>query len=448
MPVVIAATFLIVPFIGSEIVSSKRNSINAMKEGSNTCFTRVGQSFTALMIQNFNSPYLSSNFIELTGECFSQLNATFDEIYAAGFAQAKKPLNKLVSDLFWFHEKTEKMAQKASEGEITISTESNLVDKFTNLEALNISFQEALDNKTASLSTWRGVWTGLSFAGALALAILALVSGSARRKERETFDFLNSEARDLLESNPDLDMLVLKTGRVMDRAFAALKVPFCYELYTKTQNDLLETRSIAKTNTTKVYNEEPAKALPKNDQGDVADFGNVSRALVERLSDKIFTHGIVLEENLEDDFWIKGNSESLEQLLYNLFSFSIENSLHHNSGRKITIKSKALGGISYFKAKIANYLLNPEEMELFNGGNSSQSSNVNLLLLKEIATDMGASLSAKNILNANGKFTGAEIEVVFNRARMENEQSQTANKVTSVMKGSKKEILQRLRSEV
>lgn len=447
-----ASTLLVLPFTASELTARKINSVQNLSAGSTTCFTRVGQTFTALMIGDYGSSYLAKEFITTSGDCFAQLNKSFEGVFATSFVEAKKPLNKLSSDLFWFHEKTEKLAQMVKNGETELSVNSNILTKFSSLEALNLDFQEKLEAKLSSLEDWRVAWSALAMIGAFAVAALALLTGRARQKEVDSFEHLNLEAKDILEKSSDVDMVMLKAGRLMENLFSKINAPFCYELYNKVQTDLLDSKAFdAKT----AYEEAPVKKNLDAYEGEVTEFGVTTRALVDRLNDKIFTHGIILDQNLDEDFLVKGNSESLEQLLYNLFAFAIENSLHHNSGRKISMKSKALGGVSYLKIKIANYLLNPSEMELFNGAEPSRLANVNLVLMKEIATDLNASVAAKNILNSNGSFNGAEIEIVFQRVANGSKKtkgkasaSKKGARLSNVMKGSKKDILKALRSEV
>lgn len=441
-----ASALLVVPFTASELTARKINSVKNLSSGSTTCFTRVGQTFTALMIGDYASTYLAKDFVTTTGECFAHLNKSFENVFAGSFIEAKKPLNKLTSDMFWFHEKTQKLAEMANNGEVELSSNSTILNKFSSLEALNMDLQEKLDQKASAMETWRSLWSALALLGALAISFLALVSGRSRQKERDSFERFNQEAKDILENSGDLDKTVLKAGRLMEHLFLKVKSPYCFELYNRVQADLLENGSSFPVHANKAYEE--ASSVEAVEAGEVADFGSTSRALVDRMNDKVFTHGILLDQNLDEDFWIRGNSESLEQLLYNLLSFAVENSLHHNSGRRISVKSKALGGISYFKTRISNYLLNPTEMEVFNGGAVSGEANVNLLLMKEIAADMGVSIAAKNILNGGSNFTGAEIEVVFTRAKVKSEPAQErAPKVSKILKGRKKDILKALRSE-
>tara|TARA_Y100000780_G_scaffold232595_1_gene268755 strand:+ start:56342 stop:57733 length:1392 start_codon:yes stop_codon:yes gene_type:complete len=448
---VLACAMLIVPFGLSEFTGSKISSTRNLNEGSSTCFARVGQTFTALMIKDFSSPYLKSSFMSMTGECFAQLNKSFESLYGASYAAAGKPLNKLNSDLFWFHEKTQKLMEMAQSGKIQLTVGSNILTKFSELETLNFQLQEKLNTKIESLNLWKNIWLGLAILGTLFITGLNLFVSRERQREKNFFKDLNDQAKDTLENFNDLEMSSIRTQRLMEKAFRKLQAPFCFELFNQVQTDLLESRS---THLSKMGRFEEKgevvsaeKSQPENEvEEDVekVEFNTKARAIIDRMSAKIFSEGIAIEESLEEEIFVKGNDEGLEQLLYNLFSFAVEKSSSSEGKRKINIRSKALGGISYCKVRIADLVLNSEEMEFFHSSDDSESANVNLKLLKELATDMEATLGAKNILNSNGNFSGAEIELVFKRLKP---QQKKQSGLRTLMKGSKRDILKAMQSE-
>ena len=161
---------------------------------------------------------------------------------------------------------------------------------------------------------------------------------------------------------------------------------------------------------------------------------------MDRLNNKAFTHGIIFDTDLGEDFNVTGASESIEQLIFTLINQGIDSSLKHNQGRKVSIRSKALGGIAYFKMNVANHLFNPDELEAFNNGDSNAlAGNMNLMMINEIANDLNVGISFKNKVN-DQNFTGSEIEVVFNRVM--DEVDTVAAKKVSVFKGTKSQIKQ------
>ena len=68
---------------------------------------------------------------------------------------------------------------------------------------------------------------------------------------------------------------------------------------------------------------------------------------------------------------------------------------------------------------------------------------MNLMLMKELLTDIKATVAVKNKMSAQENIEGCEIEVIFERYKEEASEKSVAN----VMKGTKKEILQAMQSE-
>lgn len=445
---VLACAMLVIPFGLSEFTGSKISSTRNLNEGSSTCFARVGQTFTALMIKDFSSPYLKDSFMSMTGECFAELNKSFESLYGATYAAAGKPLNKLNSDLFWFHEKTQKLMEMAQSGKIQLTVGSNILSKFSELETLNFQLQEKLNEKISSLNLWKNIWLGLAIFGALLMTALNLLVSRERQAEKNFFKELNDQAKDTLENFNDLEMSSIRTQRLMEKVFKKLQAPFCFELFNQVQTDLLESRSthLSKIGNYEEQGETLAASSPKEEAQEnieKVEFNSHARSLINRMRTKIDSEGIAIEESLEDEIFVKGNEEGLEQLLFNLFSFAIEKSATSDGQKKVNIRSKALGGISYCKVRISDLVLNTDEMEFFHSPMESSSNNVNLAVLKELAMDLDANLGAKNILNSNGNFSGAEIELVFKRLKPLRKQSG----LRTLMKGSKKDILRAMQSE-
>ena len=52
-----------------------------VQDGSNICFSRVIQSFTARMIGDTGSAFLTPEFLSLTGECYSDLVENFQKFF-------------------------------------------------------------------------------------------------------------------------------------------------------------------------------------------------------------------------------------------------------------------------------------------------------------------------------------------------------------------------------
>lgn len=450
--IVLAASAILlfsVPFFINENLNSKMKTNSVLTGGTNTCFTRVAQTFTALMIQDLASPYLAKDFTVTTGECFNQLNKTFAAAYGASYVSAKQNLNKLISDLHWFHEKTGRLAKMAGDGAITLSTNSNILNKYTALESVKTNFLDNIDAKTQSYATYKNLSVGFAFAG---FALMLVFVGLNIKEQYQNNEFLYGVNELSKELVADTTQNAAKIDRLVEHMANKLDVPYFYELLSKYQADLMDmqmnsSQGHAADMQAKIIEDKaaaPAVTL-ETPKREITEFGKILNVLMDRLNNKAFTHGIIFDTDLGEDFNVSGASESIEQLIFTLINQGIESSLKHNEGRRVAIRSKALGGIAYFKMTVANHLFNPDELEAFNSGNSEAlASNMNLMMINEIANDLNVGISFKNKVN-DQNFTGSEIEVVFNRV-MEEVDTAAAKKV-SVFKGKKSDIVQLL-SEV
>ena len=113
-------------------------------------------------------------------------------------------------------------------------------------------------------------------------------------------------------------------------------------------------------------------------------------------------------------------------------------SLVHNTGRKVIISGKPLGGIGYCKVKIAGHAFSDEEFAIINGRDANQDTNINLVLLKELVKDSNAKLAVKNKQNQSTGHIESEVELIFDRANIVQEKK--AKPRVNVLKGTKKEL--------
>lgn len=434
-----------IPFFVNEGLNSKIKNNSVLSGGTNTCFTRVSQTFTALMIQDLSSQYLAKDFTVTTGECFNQLSKTFEQAYGKSFIVASQNLNKLVSDLHWFHEKTSRLSKMAADGAITLSTNSNIINKYTSLEALKTEFLDNIDAKNQSFATYKNLSVGFAFAGFALILVFVGLNIKEQYQQNEFLYGVNELSKELVANT---SQNAAKIDRLVEHVANKLEVPFFYELLSKYQADLIDmqmnsNRGHAADMEAKIIEDKQsniAENKVNTTKQEVTEFGKILNVLMDRLNNKAFTHGIIFDTDLGEDFNVTGASESIEQLIFTLINQGIDSSLKHNQGRKVSIRSKALGGIAYFKMNVANHLFNPDELEAFNNGDSNAlAGNMNLMMINEIANDLNVGISFKNKVN-DQNFTGSEIEVVFNRVM--DEVDTVAAKKVSVFKGTKSQIKQ------
>jgi hypothetical protein len=444
---VIAMSFItlsIGSFVASNHFTKKAGSETALSNGAGTCFQRVTQSFTALMIQDFNSGYLSRSFMDTTGECFTEVNSQFASLYAKSFKTGFKHINSIVSDLHWFHEKVEKLMKMSQDSGLSLNN-SNIISKYAALETMKNDFQEAVEASVNKTTTISGIWMGVNIFSLIGLVLTSIIFAFQRKSDNAALSRIEEESNKILENGEDL--ISAQFERIIENVMVKVEMPNTYSLLNAYHSNLLEKQYKSFDSNEGVEAEgirEKESEVNTIKISESADFHNAMSSVLENISEKAFTHGIIIDSELEDEFFIKGEQDALEQLLFSLLTYATESSLHQIEGRRILLKSKPLGGTAFFQVKLSNYCFNANELNFLNGDDELASSiNMNLHLIKEVVSDIGANIAVKNKMNAGQNIEGSEIEIVFERVNIE---KASQPKSVSIVKGSKKDILRAMQS--
>lgn len=121
------------------------STIHVMNQGLGTCFGRINQSFTAMMIKDVRSPYLDKGFSQLTNACLEELKTIFKPLENK-ILKASEVLNKLNSESIWFHEKLGKIHSPMLLGQGLDTSLSPIKERYASIEELKVSLADELDN--------------------------------------------------------------------------------------------------------------------------------------------------------------------------------------------------------------------------------------------------------------------------------------------------------------
>ena len=84
--------------------SGQIKRLTNFENGIQTCFTRVNQTYTANLLGDTASTYLTQNFQNLTEECLAEGILTVENSFQSNYAGTAKLLSNLASNVHWFHE--------------------------------------------------------------------------------------------------------------------------------------------------------------------------------------------------------------------------------------------------------------------------------------------------------------------------------------------------------
>ena len=409
---------------GSTLLFQAGQNVNQMtqaKAGNDICFQRITQTFTALMVRDNSSQFLTDDFKKMTSGCL-------DDLKSVVTAPMAKILNNLQSDYHWFDQKLNRLS--SMEGEVDIY-QSNIIDKYSELESL----RNQLDSMIMGSLTQARSQTTYSFAiVALSLVGFGLISFVTIYKEKTRMREIQA-----------LDSQAQSASAVIDRLFDLVETPNIKAFFAAEYGDLkreverLED-SLLKMNTMgeeTVYEIELPEGTPERN---IANFQTSFNSALDGVQAKAFENGVILETDLSEEFSVFSKEEPLEQLLLSLFSFAMD------QGERVEIKSKALGGLAYCKVRIPGHSFKQSELDFMNGGEAQADTALELILLRELLTDSEAKVSLRNRTNSKKQTQTSELELIFERANPR--AVKATEREVNIVKGSKRQIRNYLDSQL
>ena len=377
-----------------------------LNSGVNTCFSRVAQSFTALMIADRGSSYLANDFMTVTGDCFSAANQFFQNVFDQKFKNGHNTINQLVSDVHWFHEKVGKLVQMSGPEGMDF-TQSNVSNKFSNLENSKLSLSDGIEAQISKIEGDISLLTQFATVGVVLTFFLGglwFVATNKKGEEKERIEqFANTllyeknyvdaddVARKALSFSGFDNVLALYNESI---AFKYMQSPVVADLTPPAQE--LES-SIVTTQ----------KGVNLDSSFNVA---------LKGIQNKAFTHGVLIDFDIDENISVKGDSEELEQVFFQTLNYSLESSIAFEQGRKIIVRSISNGNTSGVKFNIANHCFNSSELDYL-CGNSNQTNGVNtgLVLIREVMNEFEGDIEVRNTINSDGNLTGSEISIMLVR---------------------------------
>jgi len=426
-------------------LTKAQTSFHQINSGVSVCFERVGQSFTALMIKDFSSNYLTKDFQSMTGECFNEVARSLSELTASKILL--KNVNNLKSDLFWFDQKVNKIVDMVKSENINLS-QSNIINKYDELYSMKSELESSISSEANSLNQ-NIFWSlGGVILGGFGFLFSLFAFGLSRKLENNEL----LEAADQLENSPSTDLASweIKLGRLLEKAVDPRVKTMLMSAFSQKNEMILSLeaklhRQAVMTGRYEVSLSGVNGSLNEFDEidskGSSIDFNFLMNMVIEKLNDKIQKKSLILNMDLSDDFQIVGVEEDLQQFMYTLLNYNI-NHFENSPGNSLKIKSKALGGIAYCQIAREGMAFTDTEIKVLTGKASQVvDAPMQLVLLKELLDETGASMSVKNKVSANGIVDGV-MEVIFNRSEESVQIPEMTNSksTTNVVKGNKAAI--------
>lgn len=433
--------------------SSKLKRATTLESGIQTCFSRVNQTYTAKLLNDQNSQYLTQNFQSLTEECFAEGILNVEESLKTDLPIVAKKLSTLASNVHWFHEDSLLPANSANA--LAATDESrNIGSRFEMIENTKDEVLETAEAFKTNLSNQLGRDKNLFYASAILLTLMLIFEYFASTNRKISNSARENEAADELLDRGGIESV--KVGEIIRVALEQNELMNCAKLFynfysTHAGNQVTKVGSREAQTLEHLVTPAPRIKIMQKEEvnNDIDDLWNndgvgmvldrpvtprmnnfnlsqVTGKTIDILAEKIFSFGVQLKVVVPEDIMVEGKEEELDQIFYHLLASAIANS----KGAQVAMQAQRLGDIV-----ILDLQSNGKRIE---EGTTSLDMKICQILLDEI----DAKIKIDNVLDQLGNVTGSRVKVIFVAAKSVNK----ANKLVDLKIGSKKEIQQAIQN--
>lgn len=403
--------------------------MNVLNQGVSTCFNRVSQTFTAIMIRDIKSPYLNRGFMNLSDEC---LNETIRGInpFKKSVGKGYETLNQLISEVHWFHEKVARVHTPMQTNQNMDASLTPISDRYAKMENYKMDLIDSIDSASSLIRDIQmndEYMMGASLIlFVLSLSLLSLQefnrSQTQRDLEREALNFLKA-------GNSNVGAIV---DKLVEKALTVQGLPVTAQIFRDYHGEVLEKMAVKGT-----APHEGIRASQNNYEVPVTETDSAYNGFRTSLKEVL-----VSIQNLQPkdsihmtevrDVQLNVNYESFEQVINSAINQLVS---RRTDNKKIMIGNQIHSDKSVINLFLAGSTFNVSELE-FSHGNQGMAEGIdmNLVILKEMVNECGIQWHLENKADRNGNITGMNIRFAVNRAPKEK------SKLISVMKGKKKDL--------
>jgi signal transduction histidine kinase len=424
--------------------SQKLKRVTNLESGIQTCFSRVNQTYTAKLLNDQTSQYLTQNFQGLTEECFAEGILNVEENLKTDLPIIAKKISTLASNVHWFHEDS-LLPAGATHTLGTGDEGRNIGSRFETIETTKDEILDSAEQYKVRLSNDLKMDNAFFYAASVLLAIMLMfeyiananrkISNSAREKEAgaELLDgegiesvkigeiiSVALEQNDLkncatLFNNFYYNLKIVNHAEVPNKEIRALQNLVTPERFVKVA---VAEKDIAKIEAT--WHDDTSGVVVDKPQRNVEEYNlnQVTANVIDLLAERIFSQGVQLKAVIAEHITIKGREEELEQVFYHLLASAI--TFSHSS--QISMVAQRLGDIVIL------------DLSFQNKSNSDLMASVDMRICQTLLDEINAKIKLDNTLDQLGNVTGTRVKIIF-IAGQDLEKSQEKKKEAVILRG-------------
>jgi hypothetical protein len=448
--------------------SAKIKRLTNFESGIQTCFTRVNQTYTANILGDKASNYLTQNFQNLTEECFAEGILSVENSLKAELSGVAKQLSNLASNVHWFHEDI--LSPNSAKGLVKSGEGRDVGTRFERIETRKDEILEASDKYKTLVTDSLNQQKNLFYISATMLVMLMLAEYMSLTRRRLSNSAREKEA--LAELMDNGGATSVKVGEIVRVALEQNDLLNCSKLfsnfhaYTQTErgkNKLslealvtpMAASQIAKAITpseASVFNDSTIDKIWADDNiGVTADvevkalddinLEQMSSSIVDLLAEKLFSQGVHFNVNIAENLSVQGKTEDLEQTLFHLFNYAINATQSGNGEKNISVVAHKLGDIVSFDLSHSGAGFDERILKQRAGlVTDNIALDVDLQICQSLLSEIQAKTQFDNKIDQSGNIVGGRVKVIFKAAKTAIKES-SQGRLVDLKVGSKKEIL-------
>lgn len=416
---------------------TRLDRMNVLNQGVGTCFNRISQTFTAMMIKDIQSPYLNGGFMALSDECLSETIKGINP-FKQNVGKGYQLLNKLIADVHWFHETIVRTHVPMVGGMKLDAPLNPISEKFSAMETLKVNLIDEIDMTNARIREIQGNDEILMGAGLLlfviALSLLSLKEFNRIQLQKE----IEMKALNLLKAGQaNVGAMV---DHLIERGLLTQGLPITAQVFKDYHGDILERMSskgayreeIQKAEE-KIVNEVPEFSQPEVYAGPKTSFKEILVSIQNINPKDLIQVSDVRDAHLAIGF------EDFEQMMNAAVNKLAARRLDN---KKIIISNQIHSDRAVINLFLAGNTFTAGELDFGQNNQSiaADTMDMNMVILKEMAAETNTQWFMENKTDRSGNITGMSLRFTVNRVP---KTVQNKNLV-SVIKGKKKDLAREL----
>jgi hypothetical protein len=406
--------------------SQKIKRVTNLESGIQTCFSRVNQTYTAKLLNEQTSQYLSQNFQSLTEECFAEGILNVEDNLKIDLPVLAKKLSNLASNVHWFHEDS-LLPANATRTLAPVDDTRNFGSRFEAIETTKDDVLDAAELFKAGISTKLNREKNYFYVTSALLVLMLVLEYIANANRKISNAAREIEASEELEDRDGIESV--KIGEIIGVALEQNNLANCAKLFRSyyshrsgihivktlskeihalesmiTPNnfvkDNLQGRNVLNKSIDEIWNDDQAALSLDHSSEKTEEFNlnQVSARAIDLLAEKIFSLGVQLKIVIAEHITIKGREEELEQVFFHLLSSAISSS---SNSAPISMLAQRLGDIVIL------------DLVFKSDGAANLVSAIDMKICQTLLDEINAKIKIDNTLDQLGNVNGARVKVIF-----------------------------------